>query len=204
MSSRKESRKKKASVRKETDAVSGMRVSIERKNPEPKAATPSEQSMSRGRSVSQKRSIQGKSNHGGILRQPCRYYMKGTCTRSLWEYWHLPECQLCKTETGCKAGDRCLFRIIKLMNDQTKNTRRLHFHKRRKRRQECCGYCENYITIGLRLARFGCRRNPIQKVLRPIQRIRFTQSTLRHASIREKKGPSLGKIKVKNPHQRSP
>ena len=44
----------------------------------------------------------------------------------------------------------------------------------------------------------------MQKVLEPIQRERFTQSTLRQASIREKKGPSLGKINVKVPHQRSP
>ena len=40
--------------------------------PEPKAATLSEPSMSRGRSVSKKTSIRGKSNHGAILRQPCR------------------------------------------------------------------------------------------------------------------------------------
>ena len=44
----------------------------------------------------------------------------------------------------------------------------------------------------------------MQKVLEPIQRVRFTKSTLRHASIREKKRPSLGKINVKVPHQRSP
>ena len=44
----------------------------------------------------------------------------------------------------------------------------------------------------------------MQKVLKPIQRVRFTESTLRHASIREKKGPSPGKISVKVPHQRSP
>ena len=44
----------------------------------------------------------------------------------------------------------------------------------------------------------------MQKVLEPIQRVRFTQSALRHASIREKKGPSLGKVQIKNPHQRSP
>ena len=44
----------------------------------------------------------------------------------------------------------------------------------------------------------------MQKVLGPIRRIRFTQSTLRQASIREKKGPSLGKIQVKLLHQRSP
>ena len=41
------------------------------------------------------------------------------------------------------------------------------------------------------------RGNPMQKVLEPIQRVRFTKSTLRHASILEKKRPSLGKINVK-------
>ena len=40
--------------------------------PEPNAATPSGPSMSRGRSVSKKRSIRDKGNHGSILRQPCR------------------------------------------------------------------------------------------------------------------------------------
>ena len=48
------------------------------------------------------------------------------------------------------------------------------------------------------------RGNLMQKVSEPIQRVRFTKSTLRHASIREKKGPSLGKRQVKHPHQRSP
>ena len=38
--------------------------------PEHNAATPSEPSVSRGRSVSRKRSIRGKSNLGMILRQP--------------------------------------------------------------------------------------------------------------------------------------
>ena len=51
--------------------------------PDHNAATASEPSSSRGRSVSKKRSVQGKSNHGAILRQPCRYDLKGTCTRSL-------------------------------------------------------------------------------------------------------------------------
>ena len=44
----------------------------------------------------------------------------------------------------------------------------------------------------------------MQKVLGPFRRVRFTQSTLRQASIRENKGPSLGKIQVKIPRQRSP
>ena len=44
----------------------------------------------------------------------------------------------------------------------------------------------------------------MQKVFGSTRRIRFTQSALRQASIREKKGPSPGKIQVKHPHQRSP
>ena len=43
-----------------------------------------------------------------------------------------------------------------------------------------------------------------KKVLGSIRRVRFTQPTLRQAIIREDKGTSLGKIPVKNPHQRSP
>ena len=82
----------------------------DRAKPEHTTATPSEPTVSRGRSVSRKKtSIRVKSNTGLILRQPCRYYLKGTCTRSPCEYWHPPECQFKKTESGCKAGDKCLF-----------------------------------------------------------------------------------------------
>ena len=42
------------------------------------------------------------------------------------------------------------------------------------------------------------------QVLGPIRRPRFTTATLRQASIRESKGPSLSKIQVKSSHQRSP
>ena len=42
------------------------------------------------------------------------------------------------------------------------------------------------------------------KVLGPIRRVRFTKAALRQANIPENKGPSLGKIQVKIPHQRSP
>ena len=69
--------------------------------PEHTAATPSEPTPSRGRSASRTRSIRGKSNHGAtILRQPCGKYLKGTCTRAPCEYWHPPECQFNKTESG--------------------------------------------------------------------------------------------------------
>ena len=46
------------------------------------------------------------------------------------------------------------------------------------------------------------RKSP--KFLGSIRRVRFTRARVRHANIRENKGPSLGKIQVKVPHQRSP
>ena len=49
--------------------------------PEHTAATPSEPSMSRGRSVSKEKSIQGRSNVGAILRQQCRDYLKKVLAR---------------------------------------------------------------------------------------------------------------------------
>ena len=171
--------------------------------------------MTRGRSLWKKRSIQGKSNHGAILRQPCRYYSKGACTRSPCEYWHPPECQFYKTETVSRVGDKCMFPHHKVDEQPNKKAKeRLLFPKKKsKRRQECCGNCESVPQLGCVsqdseavVSQRGKQswRNQMQKVLGPIRRVRFTQSTLRQASIRENKGPSLGKIQVKLPHQRSP
>ena len=72
--------KKKASVRKETSAVSGMSVTIVPKNqntlPPHLLSHPShEVEVCRRKEVSK-----AKGNHGAIPRQPCRYYLKGTCT----------------------------------------------------------------------------------------------------------------------------
>ena len=88
---------------------------------EPTAATPSEPTVSRRRSVSRKKCIRGKSNHGSILRQPCRYNLRGTCTRTSCEYWHPPECQLYESQTGCGAGDKCLFPHYKVDEQPNKN-----------------------------------------------------------------------------------
>ena len=158
------------------------------------------------------RSIRGKSNYGAILRQPCRYYLKGTCTRTPCEYWHPHECPFYTHETVCKAGDKCLFPHYKV-DEQPKKIEKSTFHKRGESDDK------NAVTIVKSVSQLGCvsqdsdalvsqgrksRGNPMQKVLEPIQRVRITKSALRHASIRDKKGPSLGKIIVKVPHQRSP
>ena len=119
--------KKKASVCKETDAVSVTKNQDRAQKPDHNAATLSEPSLSRGRSASKKKtSIQGKSIHGAILRQPCRCYLKGICTRTSCEYWSPPECQFYKTEAGCKAGDKCLFPHHKVEEQQHKKPKKCH------------------------------------------------------------------------------
>ena len=103
------------------------------RKPENTAATPSEPALSRGRSVSGKRSIRGKSNHGSIARQPCRCYLKGTCTRTLCEYWHPPECQFFKNATGCKAGDKCLFPHYKVDEQPNKKPKKSDRSKKKEK-----------------------------------------------------------------------
>ena len=112
--------------------------------------------MTRGRSCVEESSV-SKSNHGAILRLPCRYYLKGTCTRSPCEYWHPPECQLHKTETGCKARDKCLFLHQKVEEQPNKRPNKGHYsHKRRESNDKhAVANCENCTKIGLHLARLG-------------------------------------------------
>ena len=91
-------------------------------------------------------------------------------------------------------------RTTRLNNNQVKAEKRLSNGK--KRRPGCCSFCGNCTSTGLCLARLKAirlptsvkhRRNQRRKVLGSIRRVRFTLSTLRQASIRENKGPSLGK-----------
>ena len=106
------------------------------------------------------------------------------------------------------------FRITRLMNNQTKNQRKATVYQKRRESDD-----KNAVATVKSVSQMGCvsqdsdafvsqgrksRGNPMQKVLEPIQRVRFTKSTPCHASIREKKGPSLGKVNVKVLHQRSP
>ena len=123
---------KKASVRKEIDAVFVTRPKIVHKKTEHTAATHSEPTVSRGRSVSKKKSIRGKSNHGSILRQPCRCYLRGSCTRTSCESWHPPKCQFYEVETGGKAGDKCLFPHYKVDEQPNEKLKKSYFQKEEK------------------------------------------------------------------------
>ena len=39
----------------------------------------------------------------------CKDYFKETCTNSFCEKWHPPECLFCKSETGCRCGEKCSY-----------------------------------------------------------------------------------------------
>ena len=93
----------------------------------PKAEPPSEPQSSRtqGRSVSRKRSVGGRSQSGNFNRPPCEYFLQGTCTKSLGEYWHPPECQFCITESGRKIGAECSFPHWKVEEQPNKGRKRV-------------------------------------------------------------------------------
>ena len=112
--------------RKETGAVSVKRPKIAHKNQNtlpPRCRHAFWPTVSRGRSVSRKRSIRGKSNHGSFLRQPCRYYLRGTCTRTPCEYWH-PSANSIKVKRVVRLETSVCFRITRLMNNQIKSRKR--------------------------------------------------------------------------------
>ena len=157
--------------------------------PEHTAATPSEPALSRGRSVSKKRSIRGKSDYGSIRRQTCRYYLKGTCTWTPCEYRHPPEClfffQKKKQKTGCKSGDTCLCPHFNVDEQPNRRPKKGYPKRRESEDKSAVAIVKSVSQLGLCITRLRCT------------------PTLRHASIGDRKGPSLGKIQVKPRHQRS-
>ena len=175
--------------------------SSDRAKPTPKAEPPSgpPSSKTQGRSESRTRDARGRSQSEKFNRPPCKYFLTGTCTRSTCEYWHPPECRFYKTETGYKAWDKCLFPHHKVHDQLNKKPQKAQT-KRKRDDKNAVAIVKNV----LRLARLGIigsqrgkqsRGNPMQKVLGSIRRVRFTQSTLRQASIRETKDHRLEKYK---------
>ena len=127
----------------------------------------------------------------------------------------LPNVNLIKLNRDAKQETSVCSRTTRLKNNQVKKAKKSFFNPQNGKSEDKCAAA--IVKTGPQLAcvsqdseslvsqkRKQSRGNPMQKVLGPIRRIRFTQTTLCQAIIRENKGTSLGKIQVKNPHQRSP
>ena len=135
--------KKKASVRKETSVVSGTEIQDRAQKPEHTAATPSEPTVSRGRSVSRKREVSEAKVTMGPFFDPCRYYLRGICTRTSCGYIGIrPSANSTKMKRVVRLETSVCFRITRLMNNQIRSPKRATFpEKKRKRWQECSGCC---------------------------------------------------------------
>ena len=177
--------------------------SNDRAKPTPKAAPPSDPQSpkARGRSVSRKRNARGRSQTEKFNRPPCKYFLKGTCTESLCEYWHPPECQFYKTKSGCKFSAECSFPHWKV-EEQPNNKPKKGDDKSavaivKSVRQLSCVSQDTEPPGSATITRKGTKcwdqfdENDSQEL------------HCAKANIWENKGPSLGKIQVKLPHQRS-
>ena len=97
----------------------------ERAKPTPKATPPSEPPTPRRRIASRKKNLRDGSPSGKTNRQPCKNFLKGTCTELPCEYWHPPECQFKKSESDVNSGQSAHFRTGRLRNNQRKGGRRV-------------------------------------------------------------------------------
>ena len=127
----------------------------------------------------------------------------------------LPSVNFTKKKRGVKPGISVCSRITRLMNNQTKSQRKatMFSQKKRKRRQECSGYCENCSKIGLRLARLGCvgfsKRQTVPGKPDAKSLGIDSKGTVHSAYATSSKYPGKERtiawnIQVKPPHQRSP
>ena len=71
----------------------------------------------------------------------------------------LPNVNFTKQKRDVKLGIGVCSRIIRLTNNQTKRLKRdtIPTKEEKKRRQNCCSYCENCTTVGLCLVRCDCK-----------------------------------------------
>ena len=111
--------KQKDSVREETSVVSGTtEMSVQNRHPKPIHPLRHTQ---RGRIASRKKNLRSRSPSGKTNRQPCNNFLKGTCTELPCDYWHPPECQIYKSESGCKLGTECSFLCWKVEEQPDKS-----------------------------------------------------------------------------------
>ena len=120
---------------------------------------------------------------------------KPSCTR---------ECQFYKTDTGCKAGVKCLFPHHKVDEQPNKMPKKGYYsHKRRESDDKnAAATAENCTTIGPRLARLGSTGFSKRKTARFEE---YDSLSLRY--VKQVSGNRTDyrlEIQVKNPHQRSP
>ena len=163
------------------------------------------------RNASRTRSPRGKSPSGRMSRWPCKDYLKGTCTNSICEKWHPPECLFYKSESGCRFGEKCSYAHRHVEEQPSKRSEKngdksaVAMLKKHELHDRTVRPVENDSSNTRQL---GCLEPPksssilrkSSNILKPIRCVQFTKAVLRHADIRDQ-NPSLGMICPGDPHQ---
>ena len=120
-----------------------------------------------------------------IARVPCKDYLKETCTTPLCEKWNPPECLFCKSENGCKFGDKCSYAHRQVDEQPSKkcktNGDKSAVAMLKSTRQLGCVFQDMESPKSPSILRKS------SNTLKPIRGVPFTKAVLRHANIRDKK-----------------
>ena len=132
---------------------------------------------------------------------PCKDYLKGTCTNSLCEKWHPPECLFYKSESGCRFGEKCSYAHRQVDEQPSKrsekNGDKSAVAMLKSTRQLGCVFQDMEPPKSSSILR---KSSDIRK---PIGCVQFTEALVHHANIRDQ-NRSLGMICPSDPHQRNP
>ena len=144
---------------------------------------------------------EARSPSGRKFRLPCKDDLKGTCTNSLCEKWHPPECLFYKTKSGCRFGEKCSYAHRQVDEQPSKKSQKNGDKSAlailKITRQLGCVFQETEPPKSSSILRKS------SNILKPIRCVRLTKAVLRHANIRDQ-NPSLGMICPGDPHQRNP
>ena len=181
--------------------------------------SPSSSTRQNERNASRTRSPRGKSPSGRMSRWPCKDYLKGTCTNSFCEKWHLPECLFYKSESGCKFGEKCSYAHRQVDEQPSKRSKKngdksavamLNKHELFDRTGRLVLDASSSNTRHLDCVFQDTEPPKSSSILRkssdirkPIRCVKFTKAVVRHANIRDQ-NPSLGMICPGDSHQRNP
>ena len=145
-------------------------------------------------------------------------FLRGTCTRAPCEHWHPPECQFYKHETGCKAGDKCLFPHYKVDEQPNRKPKKSNIPKGRENddnnavaivksvSQLCC--VSQDAVAKLRAFRTSEQREvsvkPDAESLERNSKGTIHKVSATSSEYQGKERTIVGKNKIQIPHQRSP
>ena len=136
-----------------------------------------------------------------MFRLPCKDYFKGTCTNSVCEKWHPPECLFYKTESGCRCGEKCSYAHRQVEEQPSKKVKKNGDKSAvamlKSTRQLGCVFQDMEPPKSSSILRKS------SNIRKPIRCVQFTEDVVRHADIRHQ-NPSLGMICPGDPHQRDP